>query len=245
MKTIFFISFISLAALSATAKDTDSAKRANFRSYFSIGYEQSFLPFNALNKKLFGDDTYVYYGDDWSGVINFSSGYKNFFYVFQVAAGINENETDNNFSRYTSLDGSFYAGYDFKSEKVVSFTSRIGLGFTNFSLYSYPKSNSISFDSLLNQSNSKTGTVDRSVSLVSDYNFYIKPEIGIDIRPHHRYFKRICYEVLAGYQFYPLPMVWNTNGGQIINNVPISISGIPTLTVLVKFNRRVKRLRPD
>jgi len=196
---------------------------------------------NGINTQLFGNDNGAYLESlEPALVLNYGIQFKRFSYGFGFGYGGDDEETDQHSSKMTFTRFNFHFGYHSNEDKRVYFSSRIAIGFTDFKLTGTTFTNPITFDSLLNQSKT-SGVVSRSINLISNYNAYIEPQIGLVFHPKHQ-FKRFSesIEINVGYMYYG-SIDWRTTGGQKISNVPLAFTGIPDCSLTFRIQRAFKR----
>ncbi len=197
-----------------------------------------------INKQLFGNDNYAYLGPIIPALVfNYGTQFKEFSYGIGVGIGGDENETDEHASKMIFTRFNFHLGYHSNEDKRVSFYSQIALGASFFELTGTSFNNAITFDSLLSQAKT-SGTVTRSINLVSNYNGYIEPEIGIVFHTKRNPFKRALGSIgiNIGYMYYG-SVDWRTTGGQKISNFPLTITGIPDCSITFRFQGAYRQVR--
>jgi hypothetical protein len=238
MKKIFFFAVLCLSCYSASAQhDTTRTSDRKSGGILTIGLQADYFPLSNFNSKLFGSDKGAYLANvQTAGTVSYSFRIGSVFYGLGYTRGGDEEVTDKNYARMEFSNSDFHMGYNINESKPWSFTSSIAFGWTSFTINSYAKINPISFDSLLRQS-ATTGEITRSIDLVSDYNFYLEPKIGIiyKVPAEKPGYPAISFGLIGGYRLYSNGVSWHTAGGQPLNNMPMNFSGIPSLEFVVRY----------
>ncbi len=209
--------------------------------YFDFGLTLNYINVNGLNSSLIpGDKQDLFETISASGHIGIGLNGPHVFtgIEYERGTGGSFSEPFQNASLLTFSQLNYHYGYHSDQHNRVSYSAQVGVGFTNFNLNEYSSSNSISFDSLTKQTTAGKA-VSSSISLFSEFNFFVEPKIGVVFRSKSQIFKH--YEesagIYAGYRYYTSPVNWFTSGGQFVTNMPLNIRGIPSFSVSLIFRK--------
>jgi hypothetical protein len=230
----YLIVFLTASLPLRTAAQTDTGNSVQ-KFYISCGLQGYFIQPSGLNAALLDKDSKAYIGSmQLAGAFGLGLETKGFILGFEYVAGGLDAVTDQHIVTTKFKELKYQMGFDFDLGKNVYLTTRVGFGIMNFEIHSTLVNNQLSFDSLVKQS--KAGTVGtQEVSLYTNNNLYVEPQIGIMFRQHSSLFNHCTSSIgfQAGYQVNTGPTTWLSGGGTRISDVPLTLSQLPYVGVLI------------